>query len=187
MKDYISNLYKVLFEFDFSGIKDSTTMPRAVLTILWTSLFLFVVKNINLGGFWGDFKFLSGMIFYLIGMYFVWFFTAIFFEFVMKIFGKAGKIRTLLTLSSYCLLPYIFIAPFELMKKFSDLGYFFGTKFELLLFFWVILLYARSLKETYDIENSSSYMLVFLPFVTFVFSLMWVIGSIFNLGYIYNV
>ena len=118
MKDYISNLYKVLFEFDFSGIKDSTTIPRAVLTILWTSLFLFVVKNINLGGFWGDFKFLSGMIFYLIGMYFVWFFTAIFFEFVMKIFGKAGKIRTLLTLSSYCLLPYIFIAPFELMKKF---------------------------------------------------------------------
>lgn len=187
MNRYLSNLYKVLFELDFEGVKETTTILMAIGTLFWTSLFLYVVKSTNCGGFSGDLLYFSGLIFYVTGIFIVWFFSALFFEFVGKIYNKAGKLRMLLTLSSYSLLPYIFMAPFELMKKFSDTGYFLGTKFELLLFLWVILIYAHALCRTYDLDKTSSYMLVFLPVVTLIFSFIWLIGSIFNLGYIYTV
>lgn len=187
MKNYAEILYKILFEFDFEGVREATTMPVAVATLMWTSLFLFFAKNSLKTGFGAEARFIFSMFFYLFGILLVWFLTAIFFEFIAKIFSKAGKVRTLLTLSSYSLLPYIFIAPFELIKKFSSVGYFLGTKLEILLFFWVIFIYAKALEKTYALEKASSYMLVFLPLISLFFAFIWLIGSAFNLGYIYSV
>lgn len=187
MNKYTEYLYKILFEFDFEGVKEYTTMPVSVLTLIWTSLFLFVAKTSFSSGFSADFKFIFSILLYIIGILLVWFFSAIFFEIIAKIFNKAGKIRTLLELSGYSLLPYIFIAPFELLKKSSDIGYFLGTKIELLLFLWVMCIYATILRKTYDLEKTSSYLLVFLPVISIFFIIMWLIGTGFNLSYIYSV
>lgn len=187
MQKYIEDLYKVLFENNFDDVFENTTVLKAVGTILWSCLFLFVAKfNFHNGGN-TSLLFMTSMFGYLFSIYFFWIISAVFFEFIAKIFGKAGNIRKLLMLSSYCLLPYIFFAPFEMMKKFSDAGYFLGTKFELLLFLWVIVLYAKALAKTYDLQNTSSVMLVFVPSVAFGFGIIWLIGTIFNLGYIYSV
>ena len=187
MNKYIENLYKVLFENNFDDVKENTTILTAIGTICWTSLFLFFSKYHFSHGAFADLKLISSLILYLFSIYFFWFITALFFEFIAKVFGKAGNIRQLLMLSSYSLLPYIFMAPLEMMKKFSSTGYFWGTKFELLLFLWVIIIYASSLAKTYDLKKSSSYLLVFLPLVSFLFAFIWLIGSFFNLGYIYSV
>lgn len=189
MNKYTENLYKVLFEpkTAFDGLKEDTPMSVAVMTVIWTNVFLYVTKHLISGGFGGEFTYLLKLIFTVGCVMFFWFVTALFFEFTAKAFGKSGQIRTLLTLSAYSFLPYIFIAPCELIKKFSQTGYFWGTKIEILLFVWVIFLYALALKKTYDLKKSSHFVLIFLPMAAFVFSLMWLIGSAFNLGYIYSV
>ena len=189
MNKYLENLYKVLFEpfTAFETLKEDTPMSVAICTVIWTNLFPFFTRNYVTSGFGGEFLFFTKLIFSLIGILLFWFITAVFFEFVSKAFGKSGEIRTLLTLSSYAFLPYVFLPCFELMKKFSKTGYFWGTKFEILLFLWVIFLYAHALRKTYDLKISSSFVLIFLPLVAFGFAVMWLIGSAFNLGYIYYV
>ncbi|MBQ2644376.1 YIP1 family protein [bacterium] len=187
MQKYIENLYKILFENNFDNVFEDTTVIKAILTILWTSLFLFISKFNFANGGSIIFLFITTSFGYIFSIYFFWIVTGLFFEFVAKIFGKSGKIRKLLMLSSYCLLPYIFFAPLEIMKKFSDMGYFLGTKIEFLLFLWVIILYSKVLVKTYDLQKTSSYLLIFLPFVAFIFGFIWLIGSLFNLGYIYSV
>lgn len=189
MNKYLENLYKVLFEPNtvFDTLKDDTPMSVAVFTVIWTNAFLFFTKNTAASGFGGEFAYFMKLIFTIFCVLLFWFSAALFFEFTAKAFGKSGQIRTLLTLSAYSCLPYIFMAPFELMKKFSETGYFWGTKFEILLFVWVIFLYSLALKKTYDLKKSSSVVLIFLPLIAFGFSFMWLIGSAFNLGYIYSV
>ena len=189
MNKYFENLYKVLFEPNtaFDNLKEDTPMSVAVMTVIWTNVFLYVAKHFVSGGFGSEFMYFVKLIFTVLFVLLFWFMTALFFEFTAKAYGKSGQLRTLLTLSAYSFLPYIFIAPCELFKKFSQTGYFWGTKIEILLFVWVIFLYALSLKKTYDLKKSSHFVLIFLPLASFVFSLMWLIGSAFNLGYIYSV
>jgi len=189
MNKYIENLYKVLFEpaTAFETLKDDTTMAVAVFTVLWTNIFPYFPKHSLGSGFGGEFIYVIKLIFTLFCILLFWFVTALFFEFAAKAFGKSGEIRTLLKLSSYSFLPYIFLPSFELIKKFSQTGYFWGTKLEILLFLWVIFIYSQALRKTYDLKISSSFILIFLPFVAFGFAIMWLIGSAFNLGYIYYV
>ncbi|MGN0014121.1 MAG: YIP1 family protein [Candidatus Gastranaerophilaceae bacterium] len=185
MKKYTENLYKIMFEFNFDGIEDDLSLRKSIITLTVSSLFLFMAKHTS--GFSSEFFFLAEMIMSVFGVLFVWFITGVFFSFVALIFDKSKKLKKLLVLSGYSLLPYLLMAPFELMKKFSDIGYFWGTKFEILLFFWVIIIYAHSLAKTYNLEKTSSYMFVFLPLISLFFAFIWLIGSIFNLGYIYSV
>jgi len=189
MSKYFENLYKVLFEPQtvFETLKDYTPMSLAVFTVIWTNVIPFISKNSMSSGFGGEFLYFIKLIFSMIAVLLFWFIAALFFEFAAKAFGKSGQIRTLLALSSYSFLPYIFLPSFELIKKFSQTGYFWGTKLEILLFLWVIYLYAQALRKTYDLKNSSSFILIFLPAAAFCFSFMWLIGTAFNLGYIYNV
>ncbi len=188
MSKYGEQIYRVLFENDFREIKTGTRMHQAMGTLLWTSLFLFISKISAIKNtFSTDIWFTIFLLEYIGGIFIVWLLTALFFEYVMKILSKGGKLYTLLKLSAYTLLPYIFIAPFELLKKSSKMGYFWGTKLEILLFLWVIILYAKVLEDTYNLEKASSYMLIFLPVITLIFIFIWIIGSIFNLGYIYSV
>ena len=187
MKEYFENLYKVLFEFDFSDISPERPIYEGLLTLIWTSLFL-LLPNIQLSsGLKEDFLYLGKIGVYLTGILFVWVISAIFFDYIAKIFDKGGQKRQLLTYSSYTLLPYIFVAPFEMLKNSTHLGYFLGTKLEILLLVWVMVLYAKSLEKTYNLSKTSSIMLVFLPSIAIGFALIWVIGTCFNIRYIYTV
>ena len=187
MEKYVENLYKVLFEFDFSDISKESPIYQGMLTLIWTSLFLYVPNHALPSGLSEDFLYIGGIGIYLIGILFVWVISAIFFDYIAKIFGNGGKIRSLLNLSSYSLLPYIFMAPFEILKNSSKIGYFFGTKLQILLLVWVIILYAKSLANTYNLSKSSSIMLVFIPTIAIGFAFIWLIGTFFNIGYIYTV
>lgn len=187
MKKYTENLYKIMFEFNFDGIAETLSLRDSVITLIVSSLFLFMAKHTFNTGSESEFFFAASIIMTIFGILFVWFAAGVFFNFVASIFDKGQKLKPLLVLSGYSLLPYILIAPFELMKKFSDIGYFWGTKLEILLFFWVIIIYAHSLAKTYNLEKTLSYMFVFLPLVSLFFAFIWLIGSIFNLGYIYSV
>ncbi len=187
MNKYFENLYKVLFEFNFDDISPERPIYKPMLTLIWTSLFIYLPNHNLPSGLTEDMLFIGGIGIYLIGILFVWMMSAIFFDFIAKIFNRGGNIRQLLTFSAYTLLPYIFVAPFEILKKSSDIGYFLGTKFEILLLLWVIILYVKTLAKTYNLTKASSIMLVFLPSLTIGLALIWLIGTCFNMGYIYTV
>lgn len=189
MKKYFENLYNILFSPNeaFEKIEETTTMPVAVLTLVWTNAIMFLLKSTPVPGFWGMLLYLFGCVGFLFGSMFTWFVTAIFFEITAKIFSKSGKLRILLKRTSYVCLPVIFFAPFELLKQSSDTGYFFGTKLEILLYFWMIFLYAKSLEKTYDLKFSSSFLLIFLPLIAFIFFVVRLMGSFFDMGYIFSV
>lgn len=187
MEKYCENLYKILFEFDFSENSEDTPIYKPMLTLIWTSLFMYLPSRNLPNGLGEDVMFLGGIGIYLIGILFVWISSSLFFDFIARIFNKGGKIRPLLINSAYTLLPYIFVAPFEMLKKSSQIGYFLGTKFEILLLLWVIILYAKTLANTYNLTKTSSFVLVLLPSIAIGFSVIWLIGTCFNLSYIYTV
>ena len=189
MKKYFENLYNILFAPNeaFENIEETTTMPVAVLTLVLTNTVMFLLKSTPADGFLGGIFYFFGYVGFIFGTMFTWFLTAIFFEIIAKIFSKSGKLRILLKRTSYVCLPVIFFAPFELLKQSSDTGYFFGTKFEILLYFWMIFLYAKSLEKTYDLKFSSSLLLIFLPLIAFIFFVIRLMGSFFDMGYIYSV
>ena len=187
MGKYVENLYKILFENDFEGVLENTSFKKAVLNVFWTSMFLFYAKYSSGKLLYGDTDVLVAFYNYIMIIFFYWLCSGFFFGYIAQIFCKESKIKELLKLTSYAMLPYIFIAPLEIMKNFSDTGYFFATKFEFLLFFWVIFLYASALAKTYGLKKSSAFSLIFFPIITLFFCVMWLIGTIFNLGYIYTV
>lgn len=183
MKDYFEKLYKILFEFDFSEISVGEPVYKSLFTLIWTSLFLYIPTNVlNV-----DYLYISNLCSYLIKTILLWVFSAIFFDTVARIFNKGGKIKELLNLTAYTFLPLIFIAPFNLIKTSTEIGYFLGTKLEILLLVWIMVLYAKVLEKTYTLTKTSSYLLIFLPTIAIGFAIIWLIGTFTNIGYIYTV
>ncbi len=183
MKEYFEKLYKVLFEINFSEITADEPIYKSLLTLILSSLFLCIPNNeLN-----ANCLYITNIYTYVINTIIIWIFSAIFFDMVAKIFNRGGKIKELLNKTGYTLLPLMFIAPFNLVKTSSELGYFFGTKMEILLLVWVIVLYAKVIEKTYDLTKTSSYLLIFLPTIAIGFAIIWLIGTFTNIGYIYTV
>ena len=189
MKNYFLLIYKVLFETNdvFAEIKQSPSTSKAILTLVWINIFLLSIKYAFTGGVLNIFSYLFMLIFYLTSTLVSWAILGLFFEYIAKIYDKSGKLKTLLYLSSFSALPWIFIAPLELLKDFGDIGYFSGTLLELIIYFWTIFLYCKSLEYTYEIKFSRSIMLIFLPFLATFFAFFWLIGFFTKLGYIFTV
>ena len=93
MKNYLENLYKVLFEpnIAFENLKEDNPMSVAVMTVIWTNVFLYVTKHFVSGGFGGEFMYFVKLIFTVLSVLLFWFVTALFFEFTAKAYGKSGQ------------------------------------------------------------------------------------------------
>jgi hypothetical protein len=184
MKNYLDKLYDILFENNFGEDVEEMEFSTSILTLIIASLFLYFSGGKIQSGTYSIILSISKILFYIIGTIFVWFITAVFFNLIMKINGQSGKAEQLLKLSAYSCLPYIFFPVCENLARLGDIGYFIGSKLKILLFLWVIIIYAKSLETTYKIKKTSSYMLIFLPIITVIFIFIWVIGSYINIGYI---
>ena len=78
MEKYVENLYKILFEFDFSEVSKESPIYKGMLTLIWTSLFLYLPNHTLPSGLNEDILYLGGIGIYLIGILFVWAISAIF-------------------------------------------------------------------------------------------------------------
>ena len=72
MEKYFENLYKILFEFDFSDVSTDRPIYEGMLTLIWTSLFLYLPNHTLPSGLQQDLLYLGGIGIYLIGILFVW-------------------------------------------------------------------------------------------------------------------
>ena len=190
MEMYFKNIYKVLFEpgVAFIDIKNQVLgSSQAVFTLVWVNIVLYSLKYMFSATVLNAFLYLCSLLFYLVSIVFSWVLLTVLFEYIAKIFDKSGKFKLLFCLSSYSVIPWIFMAPMQLIKNVGDVGYFFAVLFEVLIYLWTIFLYVKSLEVTYDLSFSRAIMLIFLPIVGMLFAIPWIIGFFIKIGYIFTV
>lgn len=186
--DFFENIYSVIFSpKEFFEREDITTSTRLALC---TIAFVAAISKIAIGVFNGEIKnffFIFSIIGAVIGTIIIWFLTALFFEYIAKIFDRGGNLEKLLYFTAFVPIPYIFFAPLNLVKQVGSIGYFFSTTLEFLLYFWIIFLYASALRNTYKISLSRSFMLIFLPFIASFFACYWLVGFFQKMWYIFSI
>ena len=117
----------------------------------------------------------------------MWFFTALFFEYIAKIFGNENKFQKMLYYSAFASVPYIFFAPLNLFKKMGEFGYVLASDIQFLLYLWIIILYVFAVRAAYNISLSRAVMLIILPFISVVFAIYWLVCFLSKMGYIFSV
>lgn len=190
MEAYFKNISKVLFEPNvaFEEIKEGiSSSSQAVFTLVWVNIILYSLKYMFSANVLNAFFYLCSLFFYLVSIVFSWLLLSVLFEYFAKIFDKSGKFKLLFCLSSYSIIPWIFMAPMQLIKNVGDIGYFFAVLFEILIYLWTIFLYVKSLQAAYDLTFSRAIMLIFLPIVGMLFAVPWIIGFFIKMGYIFTV
>lgn len=185
---YFENIYSVIFSpkafFEREDLTISTRLAAATVALVAT------IAKLTSAIFDGSIlnpSFILGLIFSILGSLFLWFITALFFEYIAKIFTEEGNLAKILFYTSFAPVPYIFFAPLNLIKDAGTIGYFIGSYSEFFLYLWIIFLYALALKAVYKISLSRSFMLIFLPFFASFFALYWMIGFIMKICYIFSI
>ena len=188
VNDFFENIYSVIFSPKaFFEREDITISIRLALV---TVVFIALINRITLGIFDGsilNLMFILSLLGSITSTVLLWFLTALFFEYIARIFDCGKKLEKILFLTAFVPIPYIFFAPLNLVKQIGEIGYIFATIIEFVLYFWIIFLYALALRATYNITISRAFMLIFLPFVASVFAINWMVCFVSKLWYIFSI
>lgn len=188
-KEYFENIYEILFSpFDFFK-RDNLTISirQAAGTVLWVSLFTIIGQAIADKSIFNNMFFVLMLVFKLSCVLIAWTLTGIFLEYIAKIFSRECGLNTVLFYTSFALVPYIFFAPLDVIKKAGDFGYTVGAIAQMFLYLWIIVLYAYAIKKSYNISIARSFMMILLPFIGTFFAISWAIGFFIKMGYINSI
>ncbi len=187
-EEFFENIYSVIFSprafFKREDLKISIRLAFG------TIVFIALVGKVASGIFEGSIlsvNFIFSLMWHIITTIVLWLLTALFFEYTAKIYDRAGKFSKLLYLTAFAPVPYIFFAPLNLLKQTGGTGYILAANIELLLYLWIIILYAFSLRAAYNITLSRSFMLIFLPFISSFFAIYWLISFFLKIWYIFSI
>ena len=185
---YFENIYSVIFSPKaFFEREDLTISTRLAVT---TVTLVAAISKISISIFDGSITnplFNLTLIYSVVSAIFLWFVTALFFEYTAKIFEKDGSLKKILFYTSFAPVPYIFFAPLNLLKSVGTFGYLFGAYAEFFLYLWIIFLYVLAIKSVYKITLARSFMLIFLPFIAGFFAINWMIGFFSKIWYIFSI
>lgn len=186
--DFFENIYSVIFSPKaFFERKDTIISVRLAFgNIIFVSL-LFQLTSGILNGTVLKFSFIFTLILNILMTIFLWFLTTLFFEYIAKIFNRNEGLSKLLFYTSFAPIPYIFFAPLNIIKNIGDLGYIIGVTIEILLYFWIIVLYAYVLRTVYKITLSRAFMLISVPFISVFFAINWMVCFFSKMWYIFSI
>ncbi len=186
--NFFENIYSVIFSPKaFFEREDITISVRlALLTVVFITIIYEVTKSIF------DSSILNAAYIFLLLWKIViavvlWFLTALFFEYIAKIFDKGGNINKVLFFTAFAPIPYIFFAPLNLLKHAGSFLYSVSSITEFLLYLWIIYLYSLALKSSYNISNARAFMLILIPFISAFFALFWSVCFLSKLWYIFSI
>ncbi len=186
--EFFENIYNVIFApklfFEKKEVKISIRV--AIGTLVLVSVISKIAAEIVNGSVREE-LFILKLIGAVLGTIIIWFLTGLFFEYTAKIFNKGGNLEKILYYTSFAPVPYIFFAPFNLLKNLGEWGYIFASNIELIIYIWIIILYAFSLRTAYNISLSRSFMLIILPFLASFFAIYWMIGFFTKIWYIFSI
>ncbi len=185
--NFFENIYSVIFSpKSFFEREDITISIRLALA---TIIFISVINKLVAGIFDKsilNLMFIPSLIWHVILTIILWLLTALFFEYIAKIFDRSGNLNKLLFFTAFAPIPYIFYAPLNLIKHSGDLFYMISVMFEIIIYIWIICLYAMSLKTVYKITNARAFMMIFIPFISTFFAIYWMICFCSKIWYIFS-
>jgi len=178
MNNFLDNVYGVLFspKESFDRLIINPSVFQGFIIVLIISI---INPLINFD-FCGSSKCLFLLGFQIFSAAFAgvvsWLFFASFIEIIASVFKQAGRIKEFLTLSAFALIPWIFIAPAELLKSAGILGNIFGILFGLGIWLWVTILTFIALIKTYNLSLGRTIVLLTIPFFAGFLAFNWIIG-----------
>ena len=187
-ENFFENIYEVIFSPKkfFEKEDQKISIRLALCTIIFLTIFVQLSKGI-INSEITNWFFIFNLIGSIISAILIWFLSALFFEYIAKIFNQEEKIQKLLCLFAYAQVPIIFFAPLNLVKNLGLGGYILSTNIEVLLYFWILILYSFALKNTYKLTYARAFMLIFLPFISSFFALSWLVCFCQKIGYIFSI
>ena len=187
-KEYFENIYNALFSpLEFYNDDNMVVSTRQALgTVICVSVISLIGQGIADKSIFGTFYPVL-FVFTILGIILLWFLTGLFLEYIAKIFTDESRLNKILFNTSFSMLPYIFFAPLDILKKSGDSGYSIGVICEMLLYFWIIFLDVLAIKKTYNISIARAFMMMSLPFISVFFALTWAISFFVKMGYINSI
>ena len=173
-ENFFEYIYQVIFSpkkfFENEEITCSTRL--AVTNVVFITIMMKTASSIADSSI-HNWSFIFSLIFSCIGALILWFLSALFFEFVAKIFNKREKLKELLFYTAFAPIPFLLFIPLNFLKGSGTIGYVLATNAQLLIYFWIIVLYALAIKSVYKLTYARSFMFIILPFIAIFFSLCW--------------
>lgn len=183
--DLFENIYNIIFspEEFFKKSEIKTSVRLAGFIVFFVAFIAKFTQDVFKGNTDGAFYLFKPVLFGLLALL-TWCLTALFFEYVAKIFDRDGKFRNILYFTAFAAVPYIFFPPLDILKSSCDFGFFIGSVLQFIVYARIIYLYAFSIKTAYEITFSKAFMLLFVPFVSLFFFIYWSICIFNKMGYI---
>lgn len=187
-ENYFEYIYSVIFSpktfFEDENIKMSVRLAAATVALVtvFTQTGVAVANNTIIEPF-----FILSLLWKVCCTIICWVITGLFFEYIAKIFSENGGISKILFYSAFAMVPFIFFAPLDILKNIGSVGFVIGSTAEVILYFWVIYLYANAVKSSYKISLSRAFMLISVPFIGLFFAFSWTIGFFAKLWYIFSI
>ena len=186
--DFFENICSVIFSPKSFFERDDLTV--SVRLALGTVVFIAILNKIAAGIFdksIASVMFIPSIIWHIFITLILWFITALFFEYIAKIFDRGGNFNKLLFYTAFAPVPYILFAPLDLIKQSSDVFYILASVTEFFIYLWIIWLYALSLKKVYNLSNARALMMIFIPFISIFFAIYWIVCFFNKLWYIFSI
>jgi len=185
--NFLENFYGTLFTPDktFDEMKNSPNPVHGIFIVVFVSILnlLLNFKPVSSGYLWLT----LGIFYSAFSGIFSWLFFALFLELIAKIFKQSGKFHSFLMLSAFALLPWIFLAPVELLKTGSGFENFIAVIFGLAIWLWTTVLMFTAVIKTYNLSFSRTLAFFAVPFAGFVLAFNWIIGFFATLGNILDI
>ena len=164
--NFLNNFYGTLFtpEKTFEEIKQTKPMVTAIIIVILISVlkvFLYSEPMTSANSF----LYGSNLVFASFSGIVSWLFFAGFFELIAKIFNRGSRYKTLLVLSAFAMLPWIFLGPVEIYKMIDTSGAAGGMFLGLLVFIWVISLQIYAILKTYELNIGKTVLFILIPFL----------------------
>lgn len=176
MKTFLENIYGILFEPQKAIERIIETQP------IWQAFSIIVVLSLAsaiLGqktGFLGAYDllfFIGNIIAVFISSLIIWFTLAGFFEITARIFSDENNFKKLLSLMGFALLPWILTAPLMLIKINLPL-IITSTIFEIIVWFWSIVLMFLSVKQVYKLTTKKTFLFFAMPILGTIVTINWI-------------
>ena len=187
-EEFFQNVYNVIFSprdfFENDNMEISSRLAIGVIAVMTViNKFTFAIADNSINGW----SFLFTLLFSVIFSIIMWFLIALFFEYIAKIFDKGGHLTKLLYFSAFSIIPTLFFAPLSLLKQVGEFGYIISVILSFLLYLWIIVLYAYSIKNTYKITLARAFMLIFLPMISSILAIYQLVGFYHKMWYIFSI
>lgn len=174
--NYLDNFYGILFSpiKTLENLKENKNVVQALISVILISL---VFNMLDASFDFYDAKsfiiFTFKIVFSIIGAIISWFIFSIFFEAVAYIFNQSGKLKEILTLTGFSLLPWLLIAPFKMLNTAGIILGVLSIYLQFALWVWVSILLFISVMKTYRLTFSRTIILFLIPLIGFIMFSNW--------------